>query len=232
MHKRDNGRKIFENYERDNTPEVEHKVENTNVTLKRNATHISLISGQGFTVVMCVHSVHVNVSQRHWNTTCGLCGNNDGLKEWEFRTPFTQQPTHVTNDTKFGISWVVQGDDCQDPECKLKKFVSFPLSRIESEEVMIGESKAACFSNEPVFYCPEDCTPVPMRDVFLNSNYEPKKKAVKIGFSCIKTSDPATAYQRVGGQTFTNKPADIFREVEVPQKCNCRQTCINASRRW
>ena len=54
-----------------NLPEVEEEVEDTNTTLKRNATHVSLISGQGFSVVMCVMSVHVNVSQRHWNTTCG-----------------------------------------------------------------------------------------------------------------------------------------------------------------
>ena len=50
-----------------------------------------------------------------YSINTGLCGNNDDVKESELRTPWTQQPTHVKNDTKFGISWVVPGDNCQDP---------------------------------------------------------------------------------------------------------------------
>ena len=33
--------------------------------------------------------------------------------------------------------------------------------------------------------CPENVTPVPMNEVFLNSNYEPKKKIVEVSDGCI-----------------------------------------------
>ena len=55
---------------------------------------------------------------------------------------------------------------------------------------------------------------------------------LQVGFSCIRTDDPTTAYRKMKDQSFTNKPADIIREVEVPQRCNCLNTCIDAAKLW
>jgi len=225
-----NGNRVLDTWR--NLPKPELEIENTNTTLKRNETHVSLISGQGIEVVLSVEDLQVNVSQRHWNTTCGLCGNNDGEMDSEFRTPWTSKPTHVTNTTKFGLSWMVQGKDCMDPECELKKFASLPINMITDEPVMIGDKKAACFSTEPVFYCPKDCTPVPREEVFAYSTYVPEKISVEVGFHCLRASDTAKQYSLMKDLTFGNKIVDLIKEIEIPQKCHCIDTCLQSKTKW
>lgn len=64
-----NGQRVLDNWRALAKPEL--LVENTNTTLKRNETHVTLISEQGLEVVLSIKELQVNVSQRHWNTTCG-----------------------------------------------------------------------------------------------------------------------------------------------------------------
>ncbi|XP_072023751.1 vitellogenin-like [Amphiura filiformis] len=226
-----NGQKVLENWKYIPKPEIE--IEDTNTTIKRNATHITLLSGQGLTVIMSADELLVNVTHRHWNTTCGLCGNNDGEKTSEFRTPWSKQPTHVTNATKFGLSWLVQGDDCLDQGCNLKKYVSLPINLITDEPILIGTKKAACFSVEPVFYCPKECEPIPRVDVFPGSRYEAEKIAVEVGFSCLRTSDPLVQYNKMEDMVYNTKTVDIVKEIEVPHKCHCQNTCLTESKtKW
>nr|AHK12747.1 vitellogenin 1 [Patiriella regularis] len=188
-------------------------------TIERNATHITMKTTIGLTVVYCKHNVTTYLSPWYVNKTCGLCGDFNGETFLDMKTTMGEE---VKNSTKLGASWLVQGDDCMDQTCKLTKEDLYALPEL----VYLANKPAVCFSKEPVKLCPIGCNNESPENIFT-STFVPKKQFVKVPFFCMATEnvEETKAQMKTRSDLIKLQPIDLYRDIEVPHDCKCTSDC-------
>jgi hypothetical protein len=190
-------------------------------TIERNTTHITLKANIGLTVVYSKYNVTTSVSQWYVNKTCGMCGDFNGETFREMKNTTAEE---VNNSTKFGASWLVQGDNCVDETCKLTKEDLYALP----ETVYLANKPAVCFSKEPVKLCPYGCNNLAPEDIFT-STWVPTKQYVKVPFFCMASTNvkETKALMKTRTDLIRTQPVDLYWDVELPHDCWCTETCLN-----
>nr|XP_006812699.1 PREDICTED: vitellogenin-like [Saccoglossus kowalevskii] len=185
-----------------------------------NGTEINMTAEIGLHIYYSEHYVHTQVTAWYFNKTCGLCGDYNGETYKELITP-TEQSVKSTD--KFGLSWLVEGDDCNDEDCKLMKQKIYPLD----EYVYINENEMSCFSVEPVLTCQPGCRPTQLTDLNTYMTTTHMATKTKVGFYCVKFKESEMIRDRIGKRNFdlTAKKIDITKEISVPHECICEAQC-------
>nr|AMR68934.1 vitellogenin 1 [Patiria miniata] len=188
-------------------------------TIERNRTHITMKTTIGLTVVYCKHNVTTYLSPWYVNKTCGLCGDFNGETFLDMKNTKGEE---VKNSTKFGASWLVQGDDCTDQTCKLTKEDLYALP----EMVYLANKPAVCFSKEPVKLCPIGCNNESPENVFTTA-FVPTKQFVKVPFFCMASEnvEETKAQMKTRSELIKSQPIDLYRDIELPHECKCTSDC-------
>jgi len=193
-------------------------------TIEFNTTHVTLKADIGLTVVYSKYNVTTSLSPWYVNKTCGLCGDFNGETFFEMKSTTGEE---MTNSTKYGANWLVQGDDCTDPTCKLTKEELYALP----QTVYLANKPAVCFSKEPLKICPIGCNKADISEVFETSTvtptFVPTKHFVRVPFFCMASENVEETKNRLKARTELIKmqPTDLYRDIEVPHDCECVSTC-------
>ncbi|XP_033636523.1 vitellogenin-A2-like [Asterias rubens] len=189
--------------------------------IERNQTHFTIKATLGLTVVYCKDNVTSSVSPWYVNKTCGLCGDFNGETFHEMKNTIREEQT---NSTKFAASWLVHGDSCEDPTCKLTKEQLHPLPEV----VYLANKPAACFSKEPIMMCPMGCYNDSPENIFTGT-FIPTKQFIKVGYFCMASEDVKVTKSQMQARSelIKEQPVDLWRDVEVPHGCICSNNACN-----
>ncbi|XP_070562527.1 vitellogenin-like isoform X2 [Ptychodera flava] len=171
---------------------------------------VSLYTDIGLDVFYSQDHVHAQVSGWYYNKICGMCGDYNGeifeeLKTWQGRS--------VSDKSLLALSWLIEGTDCQDENCKLKKIKAHQIEEIE----LIDGKLMSCVSLDPLFMCVSGCRPKPLTETTLT----------KIGFQCHHFKDRETV--SLDRFDFISNRVDMEKEVAVPHECICEPYCTSKS---
>uniref|UniRef100_A0A3Q3WZY4 VWFD domain-containing protein n=1 Tax=Mola mola TaxID=94237 RepID=A0A3Q3WZY4_MOLML len=174
------------------------------------------------------HLVRIRVPYTYHNATCGLCGNFNGIRQDDFRTP---QGEIVSSDVVFTNSWRASGEDepgCE-PECE---GLECPACTEDQTDLYSNNDHCGILQNSsgPFATCHQRFPPQPfvescVFDLCVAGGYQP--------ILCEALNTYASQCQQNGIQ-LPSWRSEGFCEISCPtnshfesQGTGCPATCVN-----
>ncbi|XP_053326328.1 vitellogenin-1-like [Spea bombifrons] len=165
----------------------------TTVTVKAPKHGIEQISFDGETSKIMIAS---------WmrGSTCGVCGNADGLQDNDLRKPNGEAARSCSGLVR---SWTLADNSCRGICALNRQFVMLKNQLIDGEQF-------TCYSVEPVLRCVDGC-------------HATQTVPVKTAFSCL----PGESAIRLEDWPLNHKDRleDLIKEVDVHTDCVCAPEC-------